>query len=106
MFPLIGIFFFFFGECIVLVKERKRRENAEARGEREKEWVREHREEGKREQVRELKILFFSFGNEWCSLDVACYLSFLNLSGSLRRLICESFRVFGNIFSLKLVWLD
>ena len=54
MFPLIGIFFFFFGECIVLVKERKRRENAEARGEREKEWVREHREEGKREQVREI----------------------------------------------------
>ena len=54
MFPLIGIFFFFFGECIVLVKERKRRENAEARGEREKEWVRGHREEGKREQVREI----------------------------------------------------
>ena len=88
-----------------LHKRRKRRERGEGRG-RESGWESIGKRKRENECERFFKILFFSFGNEWCSLDVACYLSFLNLSGSSGRLMCESFRVFGNIFNLKLAWLN
>ena len=42
-----------------LERRRNRKENPEGRGEREREWVREHREEGKREQVREISKFYF-----------------------------------------------
>ena len=49
----------------------------------------------RREKERERVSFFFfflSFGDEWCSLDVAaCNISFLKFSGNLKRLMRESF---------------
>ena len=53
---------------------------------------REKEREREREREREFFFFFLSFGDEWCSLDVAaCNISFLKFSGNLKRLMRESF---------------